>query len=375
MDKKKLKVHIKELSQLTGPSGHEGNVRAYVREQWADLVDEFQVDGLGSLIGIKYGSGEAPRKKIMLSAHMDEIALMVAKIKDGYLQLADIHGCDSRIMLAKPVLVHTRERTLKGVVAVPPPHITNQAGGANKYSGFNEQWIDLGIPAEEVEKLVRLGDLVTIEAPVVELTDDQLATKAMDDRAAVASVTVCLHYLQSRQHDWDVYAVASVQEEVGLHGAMTAAYHTNPDLAIAIDVGFAEQPGMSGDTHVAVDKGPQIGIGPNFHDGLLKGLQDSAKELEISIPIDPTPGNSGTDAWAIQISREGVPTSLLSIPIRNMHSPIETVSIKCVNRTGRLMAEFISSLTPDYLDTIAWKPDEDEDAEDDDGTEKTGDAE
>jgi endoglucanase len=233
--------------------------------------------------------------------------------------------------------------------------------------------VDLGLPSEEVEKLVRVGDIVTMEAPVVELTDDQIATKAMDDRAAVASVTACLHYLQSRSHVWDVYAVASVQEEVGLHGAMTAAHHTSPDLAIAIDVGFAEQPGMSDDNNVAVDKGPQIGIGPNFHDGLLKGLQKSAKELEISLPLDPTPGGSGTDAWAIQISREGVPTSLLSIPIRNMHSPIETVSIKCVNRTGRLMAEFISSLSADYLDTIAWKIDED--AEADDGTETNGDAE
>jgi len=375
MDKKKLKEHIKELSQLTGPSGHEGNIRAYMREQWADLVDEFQVDGLGSLVGIKYGTGEAPRKKIMLSAHMDEIGLLVSQIKDGYLRLADIHGCDPRIMLAKPVLVHTKERTLKGVVAVPPPHITNQAGGTNSYPSFNEQWVDLGIASEEVEKLVRVGDMVTLEAPVVELTDDQIATKAMDDRAAVASVTTCLHYLQSRDHVWDVYAVASVQEEVGLHGAMTAAHHTQPDLAIAIDVGFAEQPGMSGDNHLAVEKGPQIGIGPNFHDGLLKGLQETAKELEISLPLDPTPGGSGTDAWAIQVSRQGVPTSLLSIPIRNMHSPIETVSVKCVNRTGRLMAEFISGLVADYLDTIAWKLDEDEDTEANDGAETNGDAE
>ncbi|NDJ85601.1 MAG: M42 family metallopeptidase [Chloroflexi bacterium] len=358
MDTKKLKEHLITLSQLTGPSGHEGDVRAYVRETWADLVDEFEVDGLGSLVAIKRGTGQEPRKRIMLSAHMDEIGLMVAEIKNGYLRLERVGGMDSRIMLSKPVLVHTREKTLKGVVATPPPHITNQTGGKKDYLPFDQQWIDLGLPAEAVDKMVRIGDLVTMDAPVTELMGDLLATKAMDDRASVAAVTACLQHLKPRDHNWDVHAVASVQEEVGLKGAATAAYHTRPDLAIAIDVGFAQQPGVSGDEHIKPTEGPLIGIGPNFHNGLVADMQRKAKELEMTLVVEPTPGRSGTDAWAIQVSRQGVPTILFSIPIRNMHSPVETVSVKTVERTGRLMAEFISGLADDYLDAIAWKPDE-----------------
>lgn len=351
MEASKLKEHLKTLTQLTGPPGHETEVRDHIRETWSSLVDSFEVDGLGSLLGIKHGTGSDPRRRIMLSAHMDEIAFMVSDIKDGYLHLNAIGGIDSRITLAKTVMVYTRERPLRGVFATPPPHITRYTGQRD-YMKLADQWVDLGLPAAEVEKLVQVGDIAVMDGSVVELSDDVIAAKAMDDRAAIASVTVCLDYLQTRQHWWDVYAVASVQEEVGVRGASTSAYQIKPDLAIAIDVGFAQQPGVNGDRHVKVGDGPQIGIGPNFHDGLLRSLRDTAKKLELPLHLDPTPGNSGTDAWAIQISHTGVPTALFSIPIRNMHSPVETISIKDIDRTGRIMAEFIADLTEDYLETI-----------------------
>ncbi len=363
MKSSELKDHLKILTQLTGPPGHEGEVRNYVRETWTNLVNEFQVDGLGSLTGIKYGTGPKPRRRIMLSAHMDEIGLMVCGIKDGYLRVNAVGGIDSRITLSKTVVIYTRERSLQGVFATPPPHITRQTGATKNYPKLQEQWIDLGLPANDVEKLVQVGDIAVIDGPMIELSNDLVAAKAMDDRASVAAVTTCLDYLQTRTHVWDVYAVASVQEEVGVKGATTAAYQVKPDLAIAIDVGFAQQPGVSGDAHVKLGDGPQIGIGPNFHDGLLKSLRDTASKLELPLHIEPTPGNSGTDAWAIQISHAGVPTALFSIPIRNMHSPIETVSIKDIDRTGRIMAEFIADLTEDYLETITWKPDNGEDEE------------
>lgn len=354
MNIEKLKEHLITLSQLTGPSGYEAPIRAYVREVWGDLVDRFEVDGLGSLVGIKYGTGAEPRKRIMLSAHMDEIGLIVKTIKNGYLLTDRLGGTDPRTTLAKTLSVHTRNgEVLKGVIAVPPPHITGYTGGQDEYPMLDHQWVDLGLSSEEVEAKVRVGDVIVLDAPVVELGKDLIATKAMDDRCSVASVTACLEYLQSRRHEWDVYAVASVQEEVGLQGATTAAYHVAPDIAIAIDVGFASQPGVSGDAHVNLNEGPQIGIGPNFHDGLRENITSVAKTLDIELPLDPTPAASGTDAWAIQISRLGVPTTLFSIPIRNMHSTVETVSLKMVQRTGRLMAEFITSLGKDYMESLA----------------------
>lgn len=358
MKTKALKEHLKTLSQLSGPSGYEDEIRSYLRKEWEGLVDTFEVDGLGSLIGIKRGTGPEPRKRIMLCAHMDEIGLIVTEIRNGYLRLDDIWGMDSRTTLAKPVLVHARGGVLRGIVASVPPHILRSTGDNKRYPDFDEQWVDLGMDTEEVEKLVRIGDLVTMEAPAVDLSGGLLATKAMDDRAGVASVTAALHYLKSRSHIWDVYAVASTQEEVGLFGAATAAYHVKPDVAIAIDVGFASQPGVSGDSHIKVTEGPLIGLGPNFHDKLVEDLLDTAKSLEMKLTVEPYSGGSGTDAWSIQISHAGIPTALFSIPIRNMHSTVETVSVTSVDRTGRLMAEFAAELTADYLDTIAWKPDE-----------------
>ncbi len=362
METEALKEHLKALVEINAASGMEQPVADHLREVWADLVDEFEVDGIGSLIGIKRGTGAEPRKRIMLSAHMDEIAMIVSEIRDGYLRLEDIWGTDSRINLAKPVLVHTNSRVLKGVIAAVPPHISNQTGEQNNYTPRNEQWVDLGLPAEEVEELVNIGDFVFMDAPPLELMGGKMACKAMDDRASVASVTACLHYLQNRLHTWDVYATASAQEETGLKGARTASYYINPDLAIAIDVTFATQSGVNGDEYCKLGSGPVLGLGPNFHPGLYEGLQSAAQRLEMSISPDPATGSSGTDAAAIQISRAGIPTALLSLPLRNMHSPVETISLKDVDRTGRLMAEFIAGLAEDYLDTIQWKTDDDDSA-------------
>lgn len=350
-----LKDHVKQLTELAAPSGYEDAVRAYLRAEWASLVDTFEVDGLGSLIGIKRGSGTEPRKRIMLSAHMDEIAYMVAEVKEGYLRLSGVGGVDDRILTAKPVLVHTRERVLKGVVAAIPPHITRATKSADTYTALDDLWVDLGLPASEVATLVQIGDLVTYDAPALELAGDRIAGKTLDDRASVAAVTACLHYLKTRTSLWDIYAVASVQEEVNLQGATTSAYHIRPDIAIAIDVGFAQQSGVNGDEYVKLGKGPTISIGPNFHPGLVEGLKKAAKNIEMHLFVETMTGNSGTDAWAIQVSRQGVPTALLSIPLKNMHTPVEIVSLKDIERTGRLMAEFIAGLTEDYLDTLGWK--------------------
>jgi endoglucanase len=234
-----LKEHLKTLIEMHGPSGHEAPVRAYVREVWADWVDEFEVDGLGSLIGIKRGMGDDDtRRRIMLSAHMDEIALMVSEIRDGYARMTRISGVDGRTLQAKSLLVHAK-RTLVGTIAAIPPHISQYTGGGRtKYPPIEELWIDFGLPADEVAALVSIGDLVTMDAAMIELKGGLLAGKSMDDRASVAAVSYCLELLQKRIHTWDVYAVASTQEEKGLQGATTSAHAVGPDLAIAIDVGL-----------------------------------------------------------------------------------------------------------------------------------------
>ena len=201
---------------------------------------------------------------------------------------------------------------------------------------------------------MRIGDLITVDVPMIELQGGRLAAKTMDDRACVAAVTACLQHLKGMRHQWDVYATATVQEETGLLGATTAAYHIQPDIAIALDVTFAPQPGMDGDSTVEMGGGPGIGVGPNFHPGLYQKIKDVAGQHEIKLQDDLIPGRSGTDAWAIQVAREGIPTALLEIPLRNMHSPVETLDIKDIERAGRLMAHFIASLDADFLQAIDW---------------------
>lgn len=354
-----IKEHLKSLVEAHAPSGYEGAVRDLVRAAWTGLVDDFQQDKLGSLIGIKRASKPLEKPlKIMLAAHMDEIGLMVRDIVDGFLYVHRISGVDARMMMAQPVMVHGR-LALPGVVATKPPHFLT-SDERSKYPAFDDLIVDVGLPAEEVERLVRIGDLITPDVPLLELQGGRVAAKAMDDRACVAAVTFCLQELQKMQHEWDVYAVATTQEETGLYGAATAAYVINPDAAIALDVTFADQPGVDGDDASEMGAGPVITFGANIHPKLHHKLKEVARKQEIKHQDEYAPAQTGTDAWAIQVAREGIPTGLLSIPLRNMHSPVETLDLKDIERTGRLLAHFIASLDAAFLQSLSWQDEEEE---------------
>ena len=348
-----LKEHLKALVESHAPSGHEGPIRQIIQATWEPFTDTLDQDKLGSLIGIKRATQPVdPPRRIMLAAHMDEIGMMVRDIVDGFIYVHRISGVDNRVMPAQTVLVHGK-RSLPGIVATIPTHL-QAADERNKYPTFDDLVIDVGLPAAEVNELVRIGDLITVDVPMIELKNGKFAAKTMDDRACVAAVTACLHYLQGMQHQWDVYATATVQEETGLLGAETAAYYIQPDIAIALDVGFAQQPGTENDEALEMGAGPGIGVGPNFHPGLYKKIKDTADKYEIKLQDDFIPGNSGTDAWAIQVAREGIPTALLEIPVRNMHSPVETAALKDIDRAGWLLALFIAGLDADFLAAIDW---------------------
>jgi endoglucanase len=348
-----VKAHLKTLVETHAPSGYEEPIRNVIRQEWAGLVDEMETDGLGSLIGIKRATNPLnPPRRIMLAAHMDEIGMMVRDVVDGFIYVHRISGVDSRIMLSQPVMVHGK-RSIPGIVASVPPHLlTNDQ--RTKYPSFDELIIDVGLPAAEVADLVHIGDLITPDALMIDLNGTRVAGKAMDDRSCVAAVTVCLNELKSLQHQWDVYAVATVQEETGLFGAATSAYKIQPDLAIALDVTFASQPGVDSDTGHDIGGGPVVSMGPNFHTRMVEQIKEVARRNELKYQEEVIPGASGTDAWSIQVAREGIPTALLGIAIRNMHSPIETLDLKDITRTGRLMAQFIASLDGDFLATIDW---------------------
>jgi endoglucanase len=170
----------------------------------------------------------------------------------------------------------------------------------------------------------------------------------------VAAVTLALEQLAGVRHAWDVFAVATAQEETGLKGAIAAAYGVAPDLAVALDVTFGKQPGASEMDVFPLGKGPTIGVGPNFHPGLVARLKEVAKTHEIPVHTEPIPGGSGTDAWAIQVTREGVPTALISVPVRYMHQPVEMLAVQDVERAGRLLATLVGGLEADFLDRLTW---------------------
>jgi endoglucanase len=342
---------LKNLSEAVGLSGHEAPVRTLVQDLWSPLVDDLQEDGLGSLIGLQRGTGPEPRPRLMLAAHMDEIGLMVKEIDEGLLRITRVGGTDLRVLPSLEVTVHGREE-LPGVIGMRPPHVL-PADERNKPVPWDKLFVDVGLPEERVREFVRVGDAVSFRRDLLELKNELVTGKAIDNRASVAAVTLALEQLQRVDHAWDVIAVATVQEEVGLYGAITSAYGVAPDAAVAVDVTFGQQHGVSNDESFPLGKGVAIGVGPNFHPQLVDRLKRTAKEQEVPFNIEPAPGRSGTDAWAIQVSREGVPTALVLIPVRYMHQPVETIAPKDVERAGRLLATFAAGLAADFR--LGWE--------------------
>jgi endoglucanase len=232
-----------------------------------------------------------------------------------------------------------------------PPHFTEPAD-REKPVALEKLFIDVGLLPQDVEALVHVGDLVTLRARWTELAGGYAACKSMDDRASLAAIVLCLEELKQRRHAWDVYALATVQEEVGSRGAMAAAFGIAPTAAVALDVTFGTQQGLSPTEAAKMDGGPTIAIGPNFHPRVFDRLVEAAKAIEVPHQVEPIPGQSGTDAWHIQVSRSGVPCGLIGIPVRYMHTPVETICLRDVERAARILAEFICRLPMEFAETL-----------------------
>jgi len=348
-----IKQLFQEIASSAGVSGYEDKISAQLQAAcpWAD---EFRRDTLGNLIMLKRGKAEPGKKvpRVMLAAHMDEIGLIITKIeKDGFLRFSTIGGFDQRVLLGQEVTVHGR-RELRGVIGAKPPHI-QKPDEQKKAVKMEDLFIDIGFDsAEAVEELVGIGDLATINQKARALQGSFVAGKAFDDRAGVAAILECFKALDSLNFSAEVYGVATVQEEVGLRGAITSTYGIVPDIGIAIDVGFGDSPGLPEWQTIKLSGGPAIGLGPHVHPALHRRMVDTAKEWRIPYSIDPSPYPGGTDAYAIQVTQAGIPTILLSIPLRYMHTPIETLDYDDVKNTGRLMALFIAGLDNEFVEGL-----------------------
>lgn len=348
-----LLTHLKEMLSISGLSGFEGPIRELIQNAWEPLTDELSISKIGSLHGLKKGRMEEPRKRVLISAHMDAIGMMVTDIQEGLMRITQLGGIDHRILPGQPVIVHGREE-LPGMVVQPPGHLLPDDAGDGPVS-MKHLMVDAGLRPDDALEKVRVGDLVSYAQEPLELTGEALAGHSLDNRVSVAATTLCLEALQNRLHDWDVWAVASAQEEETLGGALTSPFDIRPDIAIVIDVCFAKGPEADGWENLPFGKGVGLGYGPNIHPALYDLFEKQAKTLEIPYHRDLMPKMSGTDAMAVQIVAEGIPCAVLGIPLRYMHTPVETVSIKDIRRAGRLMSEFIADLKPDALDQIHWQ--------------------
>lgn len=345
------KEFLKELLSLPGLSAYEKPIRDVIQDKWKNLCDETSVSPVGSLHGLKKGEGREPRQKVLLAAHMDAVGLMVTTIDDEFLHFTNVGGIDPRLLPGQRVTVHGR-RELPGIIIQPPERLLPITPGDAVPMEY--LLVDVGLEENEVKKVTRPGDLISYAQEPFILSDDLIAGHSLDNRASVAVVTDCLSELKRRHHDWDVFTVATVQEEETMAGGFTSSFALQPDLGIAIDVTFAKSPGSSDHRTFNLGKGPTLGWGPNIHPAVFKAAKEVADKLEITFQKETMPRHSGTDAFALQVAREGVPTMVIGIPLRYMHSPVELVDYRDIERAGRLLAEFICQLTPDFIKDLAW---------------------
>lgn len=352
---------LKSLISVSGLSAHETSIAEVIEKRWKPLVDEISFSRLGSLHGLKRGIStkkgrrKSPRPSALIAAHMDAIGLLVSHISEGFLHITEIGGIDPRVLPGTPVIIHASGsgEDLPGVIAMPPADLLPK-GEANGAVGLNYLLVDTGLTEREVSKRVRVGDLVAFNTEPIEMSGETVSGHSLDNRASVAALTVCLEELKSRSHVWDVWAVASTQEEVNLGGAQTSAFLVRPSIGVAVDVTFGKGPGADDWQTFTPGKGITLGVGPNIHPYLHKRFAEVAKKAEIPFSVEPMPRMSGTDAISMQVTAEGVPTMVIGIPLRYMHTPVEVVSLKDIQRAGRLLAEFVVSLEEDFIEQITW---------------------
>ncbi|MDE3088649.1 MAG: M42 family metallopeptidase [Chloroflexota bacterium] len=351
-----VKDFLQKLSEASGVTGYEHAVRELVIEEFRPYADEISVTTMGSVIALKRGARDpkdkTPALKVLIEGHMDEIGLIVTEIEQGFIRFTQVGGFDVRVLLAQEVIVHGKE-PLPGIIGSRPPHVLTEEE-RDKVIPMRDLFIDVGLPEDRVRELVRVGDLITIARKMTSLKNNLVAGKAFDDRSAIVTIAQALRQLSTLKHTWDVYAVANVQEEDGawFGGAFTSTYQINPDVAIALDVSHADQPNTTEVNVVPINEGMGIAMGPNVHPLVHDKLVEVAKANEIPYKVTAYPGPTGTDAWAIQVVREGIPTGLVDIPLRYMHTSVETLSVNDLERIGRLLANFCAALDDKFLDEL-----------------------
>ncbi len=336
---------FKKTLETPSPSGYESPLQQVVREYVAPFADQVAGDVHGNVMAVRNPGAE---RRVMLAGHCDQIGLIVQYIDtDGYLFIQAIGGWDPQMLVGQRTTVWTDGGPVFGVIGRKPIHLLTEEE-RKQVPKMKDLWLDVGAAnKEEAEKLVRVGDPITVELAHHEMRNERIASPAMDDKCGLWVVMEALRRIDAEKLRWAVYAVSTVQEEVGLRGAKTSAFGIDPHVGIAVDVTHATdcptvEKKEEGD--IALGKGPVIERGPNMNPKVVRRLIEIAKAHDIPLQISASGKATGTDANSIQINRAGVATGLVSIPNRYMHSPVEVIALPDMDRAADLLARFCESL-------------------------------
>lgn len=339
-----LEELLKKLSNAHGISGYEDEIREVIRAELEDYVDEIRIDKMGNIICVKNGRDYSE----MIAAHMDEIGFMVKYIEEsGFLRITPIGGWFSQTALNQRVVLHGKKGKVYGVIGCKPPHFMKE-DERKKVIEINDMFIDIGAKSkDEVREMgIEIGTPVTIDRECMRI-GERITGKAFDDRAGVA---VMIEAIKRTKSDATLYAVGTVQEEVGLKGAKISAFALEPDVALAIDVApSTDYPGAENvKIDVKLDKGPVITVADAQGRGLiaskkvLEWLVETAEKNKIEYQLEVGEGGT-TDATAIHLTKAGIPTGVVSVPARYIHTPVEVVSLKDVDLTAELVAKSLET--------------------------------
>lgn len=334
---------LKKICEADAPSGREDWLYSIIEDGFKEFGD-INMSKLNNIYIHKKGKNSS---KIMIMAHADEVFLMVSEIsREGFLKFKAV-GIDPKSLVSQQVVIHGKER-IDGIVALKPAYDDKDR---NKIKMEN-LYIDTGYDFEKLDDLVSIGDYITLKRNMIQLLNGNVCGKAVDNRASIAAMYICAKELKNVTPDLNICFVCSCQEEVGHRGAGMASYEIKPDIGVAVDVTF--DGGMFGDTdrENKLGQGPVICTGPNVNLKLRDRIIRTAVEYNIPYQIEVEPGNTGTDAWDIQTAVGGIPTLLVSIPIKYMHTSVEVVNLKDIKNTGRLLARFIQELKENELEGL-----------------------
>ena len=354
------KALLKCLTDVNGISGHEMQVKSLMKDYLTPVSDEIVEDRLGGIFGKKNATHGT--KSLMISGHLDEIGFIVTQIDEqGYIYFTPIGGWWNQVMLSQKVTITTENgKEIRGIIGSKPPHALSPEE-RKKPVDIKNMYIDIGVGSKEEAKEagIELGNMITPYSEFESLANDKyLTAKAFDNRYGCALAVDVLQQLKDENIDINLYAGATVQEEVGLRGAKVAANLIKPDLAIAVDVGVAyDVPGMTSEKNEG-----KLGDGPLAilmdatsiaHDGLRKHIKDVAEHHNIPVQWATTPGG-GTDAGSIHVAYEGIPTITIGVPLRYMHSNVSVLNIDDYTNSVRLITEIVRSLNDDSYQALMW---------------------